>query len=89
VLTFYNGCLFGGIDCIKGTHYSDEEARAFCSGRQDPFANGHYFIRTELNVGEYDSETQSWQITRTVTEYIGTGATLAFAAQQKLVLERE
>jgi hypothetical protein len=56
-LTFENGCLFGGADCVEGTHYSDENA--FCRGfvYTVPLASS-----TVVRTGEYVPETQSWQI---------------------------
>jgi hypothetical protein len=57
VLTFENGCLFGGINCVEGLHYSDEGA--FCGNSIHGSISG-------ISEGDYDPETQNLKITRTL-----------------------
>jgi hypothetical protein len=54
-ITFENGCLFGGINCVDGLRYSDSSA--FC---RETFSHGV----SNINEGDYDPNTQTWQITR-------------------------
>jgi hypothetical protein len=64
VLTFEDGCLFGGINCVAGSHYSDTQAK--CIGM-----SGQFHSSTLVNEGDYDPATQSWQIVRTERFYAG------------------
>ncbi len=71
VFEFKDGCLFGGVDCVNGLHYSDEFA--FCRMQDHDETDvglipyGDVFISTgrspKLHTGEFDPDTQRWTFT--------------------------
>lgn len=81
ILTFRDGCLFGGIGCVDGDRYTDEEA--ICRGNSGPSTNTFYWTNSE---GEYDEETRTWVITRTYNQ--SNPPANFFTISQRLVLER-
>lgn len=86
VLTFKDGCLFGGISCVEGLHYQDE--KAFCRVTGPDFQG---ISRTLFSEGDFDEESQQWRIIRTYHQTIplvgGPGNMYTFT--KRMVLERE
>ncbi len=81
LLTFENGCLFGGIGCVDGLNYSDHEA--FC---RRSIQSGMLRKRPVFTSGEYEEESQTWRISRTIRMLMGLGGTYVFT--KRMLLER-
>jgi hypothetical protein len=73
VLIFKDGCLFGRVNCVEGLHYSEENIT---------------FMTRCISEGEYDPDTQRWQITRNVSIRAGSNP-LTEDYQEVITLERE
>lgn len=82
VFVFENGCLFGGIGCVKGISYSDTDA--FC---RTIFQMGMARSTPVFSQGEFDQQTGTWRMERSWSFIVFPSPSITYRKQ--MVLERE